>query len=106
MYETQDRDGGPRIVHVCRRYRDWLRPRTLKKPPTRKRGRSLAVSRKAMDANEYNLTTGKGGTWEIKSDSVDLAPHAGHTGDGYRRGFHAKMHGMKEDPKKKLKNTA
>ena len=31
------------------------------------------------DANEYKLTTTKGGTWEIKSDTVKLGDHVSHT---------------------------
>ena len=58
---------------------------------------------KADGANEYNLTTGKGGTWEIKSDSVDLAPHVGKTVTVTGVVSNAKMHGMKEDAKEEAK---
>jgi hypothetical protein len=34
---------------------------------------------KTEDANEYQPTTKAGGTWEIKSDSVKMAPHVGQT---------------------------
>ncbi|MGC2745264.1 MAG: hypothetical protein WA672_19010 [Candidatus Angelobacter sp.] len=57
----------------------------------------------ANDANEYNLTTGKGGTWEVKSDGVDLAPHVGHMVTVTGVVSNAKMHGMKEDAKEEAK---
>src|ERR1700675_233954 len=31
------------------------------------------------DGDDYSLTTRTGGTWELKSDAVKLAPHVGHT---------------------------
>jgi len=54
---------------------------------------------KAEDANEYNLTTAKGGTWEIKSDSVKLGDHVGHTVRITGVVSNAAMHGVKEDAK-------
>jgi hypothetical protein len=42
---------------------------------THKKTRMLTgCLQKSEDANEYNLTTKSGGTWEIKSDSVKMAP--------------------------------
>jgi len=74
------------------------------KKPTHKKTRTLTgCLQKGDDANEYNLTTGKGGTWEIKSDSVDLAPHVGHTVTVTGVVSNAKMHGMKEDAKEEAK---
>lgn len=58
---------------------------------------------KSDDANEYNLVTGKGGTREIKSDSVDLAPHVGHTVTVTGVVSNATMHGVKEDAKAEAK---
>src|ERR1700737_149041 len=58
---------------------------------------------KGDDANEYKLTTAKGGTWEIKSDGVNLGEHVGHTVRVTGGGSHAKMHGMKEDAKSEAK---
>ena len=47
---------------------------------THKKTRTLTgCLRKGEDANEYNLTTKKGSTWELKSDSVNLGEHVGHT---------------------------
>ena len=54
---------------------------------------------KGEDANEYNLTTAKGGTWEVKSDSVKLGDHVGHTVRITGVVSNAAMHGVKEDAK-------
>ena len=58
---------------------------------------------KAADANEYNLTTKDGGTWEVKSDSVKLAPHVGHTMTITGVVSNATLHGVKEDVKSEAK---
>ena len=74
------------------------------KKTTHKKTRTLTgCLAKSDDANEYNLTTGKGGTWEVKSDSVDLAPHVGHTVTVTGVVSNAAMHGMKEDAKAEAK---
>ena len=47
---------------------------------THKKTRTLTgCLQKGEDANEYNFTAKDGGTWEIKSDSVKLDEHVGHT---------------------------
>ena len=55
-------------------------------------------------ANEYVLTAKDGSTWELRSDSVDLAPHVGHTVSitGTASAAHAKAHEMKEDAKEEM----
>lgn len=58
---------------------------------------------KGEDANEYNLTTKNGGTWEIKSDSVKLDEHVGHTVKVTGVVPDAMAHGMKEDTKEEMK---
>ena len=58
---------------------------------------------KGEDANEYNLTAKGGGTWEIKSDSVKLDEHVGHTVKIVGVVSNATMHGMKEDAKEEMK---
>ncbi len=58
---------------------------------------------KGEDANEYNLTAKGGGTWEIKSDSVNLDEHVGHTVKIVGVVSNATMHGMKEDAKEEMK---
>jgi hypothetical protein len=70
------------------------------KQTTHKKTRTLTgCLQKAEDANEYNLTTKNGGTWEIKSDSVKLAPHVGHTMTITGVVSNAALHGVKEDVK-------
>jgi hypothetical protein len=67
---------------------------------THKKTRTLSGCLQTGDAaNEYKLTTAKGGTWEIKSDIVKLADHVGHTVTITGVVSHAKLHGMKEDVK-------
>ena len=58
---------------------------------------------KGEDANEYNLTAKGGATWEIKSDSVKLDEHVGHTVTVTGVVSHAKEHAMKEDMKAEMK---
>jgi hypothetical protein len=67
---------------------------------THKKTRTLTgCLQKGEDANEYNLTAKGGGTWEIKSDSVKLDEHVGHTVKIVGVVSNATMHGMKEDAK-------
>jgi hypothetical protein len=54
-------------------------------------------------ANEYKLTTAKGGTWEIKSDSLKLGDHVGHTVTITGVVSNATLHGAKEDAKAEAK---
>lgn len=55
------------------------------------------------DGDDYNLTTKNGGTWELQSDAVTLAPHVGHTMTVTGVVSNASMHGAKEDVKDKAK---
>ncbi len=57
------------------------------------------------EANEFNLTTASGATWEIKSDSanVNLSENVGHRVKVTGVVSHAEMHGMKEDAKGEAK---
>jgi hypothetical protein len=71
---------------------------------THKKTRTLSgCLQKGDSANEYLLTTAKGGTWEIKSDNVGLGEHVGHHVAVTGVVSHAKMHGMKEDTKAEAK---
>jgi hypothetical protein len=71
---------------------------------THKKTRTLTgCLQKGDDADEYNLTTTKGGTWEIKSDSVKLGEHVGHTVTITGVVANATAHGMKEDTKEEMK---
>jgi hypothetical protein len=45
----------------------------------------------------------KGGTWEVKSDSVKLGEHVGHTVTITGVVSNATAHGMKEDTKEEMK---
>jgi len=58
---------------------------------------------KGEGANEFNLTAKDGGTWEIKSDSVKLDEHVGHTVKITGVVPNAMAHGMKEDTKEEMK---
>jgi len=71
---------------------------------THKKTRTLTgCLQKGDDANEYKLTTPKGGTWEIKSDTVQLADHVAHTVTITGVVSNAKLHGAKEDAKAEAK---
>jgi len=71
---------------------------------THKKTRTLTgCLQKGEDANEYNFTAKGGGTWEIKSDSVKLDDHIGHTVTVTGVVSHHKEHAMKEDAKAEMK---
>ena len=71
---------------------------------THKKVRTLSgCLQKGDDANEYKLTTPKGGTWEIKSDTVQLADHVAHTVTITGVVSNATLHGAKEDAKAEAK---
>jgi hypothetical protein len=71
---------------------------------THKKTRTLTgCLQKGEDAHEYNLTAKGGGTWEIKSDSVKLDDHVGHTVTIRGVVSNAKEHAMKEDTKDEMK---
>jgi hypothetical protein len=55
------------------------------------------------EGDDYNLTTATGGTWELKSDAVKLAPHVGHTMTITGVVSNATLHGVKEDAKSEAK---
>src|SRR5215469_13773336 len=56
---------------------------------------------KSGGGDEYKLTTEAGGTWEIRSDAVNLGEHVGHTVRVTGTVRNATAHGMKEDAKEK-----
>jgi hypothetical protein len=71
---------------------------------THKKTRTLTgCLQKGDDANEYKLTTAKGGTWEIKSDNLKLGDHVGHTVTITGVVSNATLHGAKEDAKAEAK---
>jgi hypothetical protein len=74
------------------------------KKTTHKKVRTLTgCLQKTDDANEFQLTTKAGATWEIKSDSVKMAPHVGHTVTVTGVVPNATVHGLKEDAKTEAK---
>src|SRR5690242_3460535 len=74
------------------------------KKPTHQKTRALTgCLQKSDEAKEFNLVTGEGGTWEVKSDAVDLAPHVGHTVTLTGVVSNAAIHGVKEDAKEEAK---
>jgi hypothetical protein len=71
---------------------------------THKKTRTLTgCLQKGEDTHEYNLTAKDGGTWEIKSDSVKLDEHVGHTVKITGVVSNATAHAMKEDAKAEMK---
>jgi hypothetical protein len=71
---------------------------------THKKTRTLTgCLQKGDDANEYKLTTAKGATWEIKSDTVKLGEHVAHTVTITGVVSNATAHGVKEDAKAEAK---
>ena len=71
---------------------------------THKKTRTLTgCLQKGDDANEYKLATAKGGTWEIKSDTVKLGDHVAHTVTITGVVSNATLHGAKEDAKAEAK---
>jgi hypothetical protein len=71
---------------------------------THKKTRTLTgCLQKGEDANEYNFTAQDGATWEIKSDSVKLDDHVGHTVTVTGVVSHHKEHAMKEHTKAEMK---
>jgi hypothetical protein len=71
---------------------------------THKKTRTLTgCLQRGEDANEYSFIAKDGGTWEIKSDSVKLDEHVGHTVKITGVVANATAHGMKEDTKEEMK---
>jgi hypothetical protein len=71
------------------------------KKTTHEKVRTLTgcLEKTESDPNEYQLTTKEGGTWEIKSEVVKMAPHVGHTVMVIGVVSNATAHGLKEDAK-------
>ena len=72
------------------------------KKPTHQKVRTLTGCLH-KDGDDYTLTTKSGGTWELKSDAVKLAPHVGHTITITGVVSNAALHGAKEDVKGEAK---
>jgi hypothetical protein len=54
---------------------------------------------KGDSATEFKVTAGDGSTWEVKSKTVKLSPHVGHTVTVTGEVWHPDMHGAKEKTK-------
>jgi hypothetical protein len=54
---------------------------------------------KGDSANEFLLTANDGSTWEVRSSTMALANHVGHTIAATGVVSNAKMHNLKEDAK-------
>ena len=72
---------------------------THSKSKTRTITGCLSKGDNSASSNEYLLTANDGSTWEVRSDSVSLAKHVGHTVTATGTGDHNTMHNMKEDSK-------
>ena len=71
---------------------------------THKKTRTLTgCLQKGDESNEYKLTTAKGGTWELRSDSLKLGDHVGHKVTITGVVSNATLHGAKEDTKAEAK---
>jgi len=55
------------------------------------------------DGDEYQVAGRDGSTWEVKSDSLNLAQHLGHTVTVTGAVSNAALHGAKEDTKAEAK---
>jgi hypothetical protein len=72
---------------------------THSKSKTRTITGCLSKGDNSASSNEYLLTANDGSTWEVRSDSVSLAKHVGHTVTATGTVDHNTMHNMKEDSK-------
>ena len=54
---------------------------------------------KGDNDKEFNMKAEDGSTWEVRSSTVSLAEHVGHTVSATGVVSNAKMHNMKEDTK-------
>ena len=71
---------------------------------THKKARTLSGCLQAGDSSkEFQLNTASGATWEVRSDSVNLGPHVGHSVTITGVVSNATMHGVKEDVKSEAK---
>ena len=74
---------------------------------THKKTRTVSGCLQTGDsADEYKLTTAAGSTWEIKSDTVKLADHVGHSVTITGVVSNATLHGTKEDAKSDVDKNA
>ena len=73
---------------------------TVSKPKPKSSIRTITGCLSKGDSDDEFLLTGKNGsTWEVRSTSVKLAEHVGHTVTAHGVVSNAKMHNLKEDAK-------
>lgn len=61
---------------------------------------------KGDSAGEYAITGEDGSTWELKSNTIKLASHVGHTVTVTGKVWHPDMHGAKEKAKGAVDDNA
>jgi hypothetical protein len=72
---------------------------TKSKSDTRTITGCLLKGDNSTSSNEYLLTANDGSTWEVRSDTVSLADHVGHTVSATGVVKNATAHNLKEDAK-------
>ncbi len=78
--------------------------RAQEKKTTHRKSRTLTgCLQNGDDAKEFKLNAKDGGKWDVKSDSVKLAPHVGHTVTVTGVVSNAAAHAAKEDVKDEAK---
>ncbi len=65
----------------------------------------LSKGDNSASSNEYLLTANDGSSWEVRSDTVSLAKHVGHTVTATGVVSHNTMHNLKEDTKEMAHDT-
>ena len=61
---------------------------------------------KGDSAGEFKVTASDGSNWEVKSKTVKLSPHVGHTVTVTGEVWHPDMHGAKEKAKSAVDDDA
>jgi len=77
---------------------DTEKPKSQPKPKAEVRTMTGCLS-KGDSADEFVLTGKDGSTWELRSSTVKLADHVGHTVSAHGVVSHTKLHNLKEDAK-------
>ena len=80
-----------------------LRAQEPQKPTHQKSRIITGCLQPGDDANEFKFTGQDGSKWDVKSDSVKLAPHVGHTVTVTGVVSNVAAHGAKEDIKDEAK---
>jgi len=79
---------------------------TASKPKSKAEVRTVTgCLSKGESADEFLLAAKDGSTWEVRSSTVKLADHVGHTVSAQGVVSHAKLHNLKEDAKSAATDT-